>query len=70
MKSPSKERGCEGKANLGRRFKQQADRLSAKHKKAFGVYHCPHCGVHHITTKLEKQSDYPHLCYLVKEPKI
>lgn len=63
MALPSEERGCRGKINLGRRFKLQADRLSQKHGKSFGVYRCPHCGGTHLTTKLEKSDQYPPLLY-------
>lgn len=61
---PSEERGCEGKANLGRSFVKSADRLAAKHGKQFGVYKCPHCGGAHITTKLYKADQYAPLLYV------
>lgn len=55
---PSIERGCEGKANLGRGFRKSADRLAKRHGKRFGVYFCPHCKGHHLTTKLENAGFY------------
>lgn len=58
MRQPSFERGCAGKANLGRKYKKEADRLSAKHSKKYGVYRCPHCGGTHLTTKLEAAAEY------------
>lgn len=64
MKKPSKERGCEGKMNLGSSYAQQADKMSEKHGKAFGVYRCPHCQGTHLTTKLEKRDDYEPLLYI------
>jgi hypothetical protein len=62
-KLPSIERGCNGKANLGRTYAKQADRMAAKHGKQYGVYHCPHCGGNHLTTKLEKADQYEPLIY-------
>jgi len=55
---PSKERGCQGKTKLGRRYKHEADKLSAKWKKRYGVYRCPHCGDAHLTTKFRKSAEY------------
>lgn len=67
VRLPSVERGCEGKTNLGRSYAQQADRLSKKHGKRYGVYACPHCGGKHLTTKLESFSQYSDLLY-ISEP--
>lgn len=64
MRIPSKERGCEGKANLGRSFQKQADRLSRKHGKQYGVYHCPHCDGFHLTTKLQNAEQYEQLLHV------
>lgn len=55
---PSIERGCIGKANLGRKYEKAAERLSKKHGKTYGVYRCPHCGGTHLTTKLEIAAKY------------
>jgi hypothetical protein len=66
VQSPSVERGCSEKANLGRGYIKQADTLAAKHGKRYGVYRCPHCGGTHLTTKLEKQDKYPPLLYITK----
>ena len=55
---PSFERGCNGKANLGRSYKKQADRLAKKHNKKYGVYRCPHCKGTHLTTKIENEQKY------------
>lgn len=60
---PSFERGCEGKANLGRNYEKQAEKMKRKHGKDYGVYHCPHCEGTHLTTKLEKRHEYPPLIY-------
>jgi hypothetical protein len=32
-RTPSRERGCQGKANIGRRYQQQADRMAVRHGK-------------------------------------
>mgnify|MGYP000152459712 CR=1 FL=1 len=64
MKAPSLERGCVGKTNLGRGYVAHAEKLSRKHDKQYGVYRCPHCGGTHLTTKLEKQGDYPALLHI------
>jgi hypothetical protein len=55
-----------GKANLGRRYQQAADRLAAKHSKHYGVYRCPHCGGAHLTTKLENAELYEPLLYVTR----
>ena len=55
---PSVERGCKGKANLGRKYVKQAERMSAKHGKRYGVYRCPHCRGAHLTTKIENAEQY------------
>jgi len=64
MKTPSLERGCIGKSNLGRSYKIQADRLSEKHGKKFGVYQCVHCLGFHVTTKIENKDLYAPLLYI------
>ena len=66
LKIPSRERGCNNKINLGRKFETQADRLAAKHGKKYGVYSCPHCGGYHVTTKLQNADLYPSLVYVTK----
>jgi hypothetical protein len=67
-RQPSLERGCDGKANLGRSYRKSADRLAAKHGKTYGVYLCPHCGGTHLTTKLEKAGAYAvPLLYITQE---
>ena len=63
MTQPSKERGCDGKTNLGSKYAEYAERLAAKHGKVYGVYRCPHCGGHHLTTKLHKKDEYRELVY-------
>jgi len=69
-REPSFVRGCLGKANLGRNFVRQADRLGRKRNKRYGVYRCPHCGGAHLTTKLDKQDQYMFpLLYITKEIK-
>jgi len=35
-RTPSIERGCDGKTNLGRHYAKQADKLAAKHGKNMG----------------------------------
>ena len=55
---PSVERGCAGKANLGRDYVKNANRLSRKHGKMYGVYRCPHCGGTHLTTKIDMAASY------------
>ena len=66
-KPPSKERGCDGKIRLGRSSKnqmRQADRMSKKHGKPYGVYSCPHCGDAHLTSKIENGARYVGLLYI------
>jgi len=63
IKAPSKERGCSGKIQLGEDYIKQAERLSAKHGKSYGVYRCPHCNSTHLTTKLSNASRYAKLLY-------
>ena len=64
---PSVERGCYGKADLGRFYVKQADKLASKHGKKYGVYRCPHCGGTHLTTKFEKSKSYAPLIH-ISEP--
>jgi hypothetical protein len=66
-RTPSRERGCQGKANLGRRYQQQADRMAVRHGKRYGVYHCPHCDGFHLTTKLNNAHLYESLLYVTGE---
>ena len=66
MKQPSKERGCEGKINLGRNYEKQADKLSKKHGKSYGVYRCPYCEGTHLTTKIDSRDKYRDLLYLIE----
>ena len=61
MRTPSKERGCKGKTNLGRDYVRHADRFSRMHGKRYGVYRCPHCGG---TPKIDKQTEYPPFLYV------
>jgi hypothetical protein len=68
MKIPSVERGCRGKTNLGRDFRTHADIFAQKHGKTYGVYECPHCGGHHLTTKIENAADYGGLLYISHQP--
>ncbi len=63
-RTPSVERGCAGKANLGRDYQRSADRLAARHGKQYGVYHCPHCDGTHLTTKLTDAERYAPLLYV------
>lgn len=67
-KLPSQDRGCSRKANLGRDYKRQADRLATRHGKRYGVYACPHCNGTHLTTKLKNAAQYEPLLYIT--PKI
>jgi len=69
LRVPSEERGCKGKIQLGKKYRQQADRMSRKHKKSFGVYRCPHCEGAHLTTKLEKANEYEPLIYICRPNK-
>jgi hypothetical protein len=64
LRQPSKERGCDGKTNLGRKYEKAADKLAAKHNKRYGVYRCPYCDGTHLTTKLEKSDQYEPLLYV------
>lgn len=64
MKLPSLERGCVGKTNLGSDYETQARRFAKKHGKRYGVYHCPHCGGTHLTTKLENRDSYAELLFI------
>jgi hypothetical protein len=66
----SKQRGCQGKAKLGRDYKEAADKFALKHGKYFGVYECPHCGCKHLTTKLHKKDEYPDLVYITSNDKV
>jgi hypothetical protein len=68
-KQPSFERGCQGKANLGRNFVRQANRIARKRSKRYGVYRCPHCDGAHLTTKLDRQDQYAPLLHVTKEIK-
>ena len=67
MNKPSKERGCEGKTNLGRSYMKQADAFNFKHNKQYGVYRCPHCDGTHLTTKLGNTDQYEELLYMTKQ---
>ena len=66
-KQPSRERGCLGKASLGRNYVRQANRIARKRNKRYGVYRCPHCGGAHLTTKLDQQDKYAPLLQVTKE---
>lgn len=68
-REPSYERGCQGKADLGRSYVRQSDRISRKRHKRYGVYRCPHCGGTHLTTKLEKRDQYPPLLHVTGDNK-
>jgi hypothetical protein len=63
VKTPGKERGCDGKMKLGDFYRNQADSLAKKHGKAYGAYKCPYCNWYHLTTKLHKRDDYIPLLY-------
>ena len=63
----SRDRGCTGKINLGRSYKKQADKLSGKHGKKYGVYSCNYCGGTHLTTKINKACMYTKLLH-ISEP--
>ena len=67
-RQPSQERGCDGKANLGRRYQANANRLALRHGKCYGVYRCPHCGGTHLTTKLDNAEHYQALLYVTPCP--
>jgi hypothetical protein len=64
IRQPSQERGCDGKTNLGSKYKKSANKLAARHSKQYGVYLCPHCGGTHLTTKLENADLYEPLLYV------
>ena len=64
MKEPSRERGCDGKINLGRRYVKQSNKMSAKHDKPYVVYRCPHCNGTHLSTKVENVKRYHEVLYL------
>jgi len=67
MKQCSKERGCDGKTNLGSSEGSaiaSAIRMSEKHKKAYLVYKCPHCNGHHLTAKIENKNNYANPVYI------
>ena len=73
MKECSKERGCQGKANAGSNAVeaiQWAEKLKTKYGKDYGVYKCPHCGGHHLTTKLHKKDEYRTLLYITSNDEI
>ena len=62
MKTPSKERGCEGKMKIKGDYLtviSKAFQTSMKHQKRYGAYVCPHCGYSHLTTNLEDKYDIP-----------
>ena len=58
MSIPSKERGCKGKVKFGDNYHHQVDILALRHVKQYGVYDCPHCDGHHLTTKLKNKDKY------------
>ena len=66
---PSIERGCTKKINIGRCYVTHSERLAYKHGKRFGVYHCPHCGGYHMTSKVEGSEVYGGLLYITRFPK-
>jgi hypothetical protein len=60
-RKPSKERGCDGKMKITSdytRGTEKALQMSIKHGKQFGMYLCPHCDHHHLTTKLDNAKKY------------
>ena len=68
MKIPSKQRGCDGKTNLGHsHYQRTADKFALKYGKRYGVYKCPHCGGTHLTTILTKPKGFPKLIYITGE---
>lgn len=68
-RKPSRERGCRGKVNLGRvTHIKQSERMAAKHGKRYGVYECPHCGGHHLTTKIANAGRYQHPLIYTTDP--
>lgn len=65
-RQPSEERGCQGKANLGRQYQKQANRMALRHQKTFGVYQCPHCQGFHMTTKIQNAHLYGGLLHIAE----
>jgi hypothetical protein len=66
---PSLERGCIGKAKLGRHYQKEADKLSRKWGKRYMVYRCPHCSNAHLTTKIRKRFVYmTEILYITPKP--
>lgn len=58
---PSYERGCKGKAKLGRNKQaaiKSAEKLALKYGKRYGLYVCPWCLNHHLTTKPVTVGEY------------
>jgi hypothetical protein len=43
---------------------EKALQMSIKHGKQFGMYLCPHCDHHHLTTKLDNAKKYEELVYI------
>jgi hypothetical protein len=68
MKNPSKERGCDGKTRLGRSYINYVNKLKRSHGRDYGVYRCPHCQGHHLTTRLENSDQYEPLIYRTDKP--
>lgn len=69
--TPSVERGCTGKINLGKTdYEEAADRMGRKHGKQYGVYHCPHCDGTHLTTKIGLAELYSEPLLYVSKPYI
>ena len=66
MRIHSEERGCKGKANLGRKYAAQADRIAAKHGKQYGVYQCHYCQGFHLTTKIQNAELYGGLLHITE----
>jgi len=66
-KVPSVERGCTGKTNLGRKYKEQAERFAAKYRSRFGVYRCPHCQAYHLTRKVDNAEEYGGLLHITED---
>jgi hypothetical protein len=64
---PSVERGCVGKINLGRRYKQRAEKFAAEYRTRFGVYRCPHCQAYHLTRKVENADEYGGLLHVTED---
>lgn len=62
---PHQDRACGFKIKLGRHYAKNADRMAKKHGKQYGVYLCPYCQSHHLTTKIEVAEKYfPALLYV------